>query len=49
MEVEGNTCYVVSFKDQGHGFFNYGRNENKYYDLTIEKTEAFLRGLNIIK
>jgi len=49
METAGNTCYVVSFSGQGHGFFNYGRDENKYYDLTIEKTEAFLRELNIIK
>ena len=49
MEAEGNQCYVVAFEDQGHGFFNYGHNDNKYYDLTIEKTETFLRGLNYIK
>ena len=49
MEAAGNTCYVVPFSGQKHGFFNYGRNENKYYDLTIEKTESFLRELNYIK
>lgn len=49
MEAAGNTCYVVPFNGQGHGFFNYGRSENKFYDLTIEKTESFLRELNYIK
>ncbi|MCG8311468.1 MAG: alpha/beta hydrolase [Cytophagales bacterium] len=49
METAGNTCYLVPFEGQKHGFFNYGRNGNKYYDLTIEKTESFLRGLNFIK
>ena len=49
MEVTGNTCYVVPFRDVGHGFFNYGKSDNKYYELTIEKTEAFLRELKIIK
>jgi len=49
MEAAGNTCYLVPFAGVGHGFFNYGRNENKYYDLTIEKTESFLRELNYIK
>ena len=37
MEAAGNTCYVVPFQEQGHGFFNFGRNENKFYNLTIEK------------
>ena len=49
MLASGNTCYVVPFKDQGHGFFNYGRHENQYYHLTVEKMEAFLRELNYIR
>ncbi len=49
MEASGNTCYVVPFEGQGHGFFNYGRSEHKYYELTIEKTESFLRELKYIK
>jgi acetyl esterase/lipase len=49
MWASGNTCYVVPFTDQGHGFFNYGRHENIYYELTVEKMEAFLRGLKYIR
>ena len=49
METAGNTCYVVPFQGQDHGFFNFGRSENKYYELTIEKTESFLRELKYIK
>lgn len=49
MDAAGNVCYVVPFREQGHGFFNYGRSDNKYYELTIEKTESFLRELNYIK
>ena len=47
--VNGNTCYVVPFEGQGHGYFNYGRSNGKYYDLTIEKTESFLQELMFIK
>lgn len=49
METAENTCYVVPFEGQGHGFFNYGRSDHKYYELTIEKMESFLRELKYIK
>jgi acetyl esterase/lipase len=49
MEAAKNTCYVVPFSGIGHGFFNYGRNENQPYELTMQKTEAFLRELKYIK
>jgi len=49
MESAGNVCYVVPFREMGHGFFNYGKNENRCYELTMEKTEAFLRELKYIK
>lgn len=49
MNAAGNVCYVVPFQGQGHGFFNYGRSENKFYELTIEKAESFLRELKYIK
>lgn len=48
MEAAGNTCYVMPFEGQTHGFFNYGRNENKFYNLTIERMELFLRELKFI-
>ena len=49
METAGNTCYVVPFEGQGHGFFNYGRSNGKFYELTIQKTESFLYELKYIK
>lgn len=49
MKDAGNTCEVMSFEGQGHGFFNYGRSEHKYYNMTIEKMESFLKGLKYIK
>ena len=49
MEAAGNTCYVVPFEGQGHGFFNFGRNDNRFYDLTIEKTESFLWEIKYLK
>jgi acetyl esterase/lipase len=49
MTSVGNTCYVVPFREMGHGFFNYGINDNRCYELTIEKTESFLRELKYIK
>lgn len=49
MDIAGNTCYVVPFEGQGHGFFNYGKSDNKYYELTIEKSESFLREIKYIR
>lgn len=49
MEIAGNTCEVMSFEGQGHGFFNYGRSEHKYYYMTIEKMEEFLTELKFIR
>lgn len=49
MKANGNICIVVPFEGQGHGFFNYGKSENKYYNFTIEKMEYFLKDLKYIK
>jgi acetyl esterase len=49
MLASGNTCYVVPFRDKGHGFFNYGRDDNQGYQLTIEKMESFLYELKYIR
>ena len=49
MEAAGNKCEVMTFEDEGHGFFNYGRKENKYYELTTKRATAFLQELGYIK
>jgi acetyl esterase/lipase len=40
-EKAGNTCKLVTYDGQGHGFFNHG----KYRQLTIREMDAFLVGL----
>jgi len=42
----GNQCKIVTYEGQGHGFFNHGRGDGKYYDLTLAEMDAFLVGLD---
>ncbi len=49
MEAIGNTCELMAFEGQGHGFFNYGRSEHEYFYMTIEKMEEFLTELKFIR
>lgn len=37
------------FKDQGHGFFNHGRNNNQFYRETVIACDEFLQGLGWIE
>jgi len=53
MNSSGNDCKLIVFKDQGHGFFN-GRvfrknSSDKYFNLTMYKTDVFLRKLGYLK
>ncbi|MCA9069095.1 MAG: alpha/beta hydrolase [Planctomycetaceae bacterium] len=41
-EEAGNRSKIVTYNDQGHGFFNYGRSGNKYYKLTLAEADQFL-------
>lgn len=34
MRKAGNRCELFGYEDQPHGFFNYGRSENKYFEAT---------------
>lgn len=40
---------LVGYEGRQHGFFNYGRGDGKDYQSTMEKTEAFLKGLGWIE
>ncbi len=42
MKQSGNRCELVAYKGAGHGFFNHGRNNNKYYADTLARLDAFL-------
>ena len=44
----GNRCELVGFEGQTHGFFNYGRGDNKAYYETLRKTDEFLAALGYL-
>jgi len=41
MKKAGNRCELVGYEGEGHSFFN----RDKYYELTLAETDAFLTGL----
>jgi acetyl esterase/lipase len=49
MQDAGNPCTLVSYDDQGHGFFNYGRARNVMFVATLKQTDRFLAGLGYLK
>ena len=48
MKGAGNRCDLQAYDDQPHGFFNYGRGGNKYYDLTTKALDEFLVSLGYL-
>lgn len=49
MTAAGNTCTLVGYEGQAHGFFNYGRgNNNEYYEKTVVELDRFLEGLGYL-
>lgn len=42
MTSAGNQCEVRIYPDAGHGFFNYGREQNRFFYPTMWEFEAFL-------
>jgi acetyl esterase len=50
MKEAGNMCRLVPFEGKGHGFFNYGRDEdNSSFNKTIGETDKFLTSLGYLK
>ncbi len=49
MKAAGNDCKLVGFRGRKHGFFNFGRNENRYYHETLSQAECFLASLGYLK
>ena len=47
MKENGNSCKVISYKDQKHGFFNFKNPD--MYKKTIADSEAFLREIKFIE
>jgi len=48
-QEKGNRCELVGYDDQPHGFFNYGRSDNKYFIDTVKRMDAFLVSLGYLK
>ncbi|MDD4872255.1 MAG: alpha/beta hydrolase, partial [Kiritimatiellae bacterium] len=48
MEKAGTRCEVRIYEGQKHGFFNYGKNENKYYLETLGEVDKFLASLGLL-
>jgi acetyl esterase len=44
----GLTCEVVSYPGQTHGFFNYGRANNEFYEKTTARMVEFLTKLGYL-
>lgn len=42
MKILGNRCELVGYEGQAHGFFNYGKNENLYFEDSMQKLDDFL-------
>ncbi|MCX6907438.1 MAG: alpha/beta hydrolase [Verrucomicrobia bacterium] len=49
MKKVGSRCELAGFEDQPHGFFNFGRNENKFFVETVRKMDQFLASLGWLK
>ena len=49
MKEAGNRCELVGFEGEGHGFFNYGRKDHKYFIQTMRQVDRFLADLGYLK
>ena len=49
MRKAGNRCELVGYEDQPHGFFNYGRSDNKYFEATLVALDKSLVSLGYLE
>ncbi|MBM3333673.1 alpha/beta hydrolase [Candidatus Sumerlaeota bacterium] len=48
MKEAGNRCELLTYEGQAHGFFNFGRGDNKFFRDTVEQMDKFLASLGYI-
>jgi acetyl esterase/lipase len=48
MKAAGNRCELVGFDGQPHGFFNYGRGNNRFFRETLKQADEFLASLGYL-
>lgn len=49
MHEHGNRCELVGYEGAGHGFFNYGSDNNAPFIDTVSKMDAFLVSIGYLK
>jgi acetyl esterase/lipase len=49
MKAKGNECKLIAYKDQKHGFFNYRKGVEAYFEKTVKAMEDFLRKYKYIQ
>ena len=49
MKKAGNQTELEAYPDQTHGFFNYGRGNDKMFVATMQRTDEFLTKLGWLK
>jgi acetyl esterase/lipase len=49
MKKAGSRCELAGSEGQPHGFFNFGRNDNKFFVETLRKMDQFLASLGWLK
>jgi acetyl esterase/lipase len=49
MEAEGNRCELLTWKGLPHGFFNWGRYDNKPFVETMQAADKFLASLGYLE
>jgi len=49
MKQAGNRCELIGYDGQPHGFFNFGRGENKHYVATVRALDQFLKSLGYLE
>ena len=49
MKASGNRCELAGYEGQAHGFFNYGRGNDEYYDKTVQRAAEFLAALGYLR
>ncbi|MDX8044963.1 alpha/beta hydrolase [Gracilibacillus sp. S3-1-1] len=48
MKQAGNDIRLKTFEGMEHGFFNYGKHNNKYFHLTKFEIESYLRSMKFL-
>jgi acetyl esterase/lipase len=48
MREAGNRCELKGYDGQPHGFFNYGKSNNRLYKATMGELEEFLQSLDYL-